>query len=79
MQTAAIRLACMAAATSGLAVALAGCAGVPDTRTMGAAPACDLRVELRQASWCAVQRVEPRDAERELTESMRNLEDITGP
>ena len=69
------RLAC----ALGLAAALAGCAVPADTRVMGAAAACDLRVETRHDRFCAVQHVSPPDAHTRLTHSMREFEAQTLP
>ena len=71
----ALRIACVLAAGA----ALAGCAAPAGTHVMGAAPACDLHVQLRNDNRCAVRRVTPPDAHAQLTHSMREFEAQTFP
>jgi len=65
-------------AVAGVA-ALAGCAAGPNTTAMGAGPDCDLRVELRRESWCALRHVSPPDTDSQLTQAMKDFEDRTQP
>jgi len=71
----ALRIACAMAAGA----ALAGCAVPAQTHVMGAAPACDLHIQLRGDSRCVVRHVTPPDAHAQLTHSMREFEAQTFP
>jgi hypothetical protein len=60
---------------------LAGCAAnnVPDTTLMGAGPACDLRIDVRDDHRCAVSHVAPADDVQLLTNSTHVQEVRTAP
>ena len=63
-----------------VAAMLAGCASPrPDTTAMGAAPGCDLSVDVRGDHRCAVAHVTPTDPQSQLARDMYQFELHSAP